>query len=81
MPTIEVLRVRVVPATQTVTAEVADNMNEEQIGQVLATTALAWAQKSGGTPRGAIERALRVLLDNPDALVERSPLILPARTS
>lgn len=77
-----VLRIQVDPATDRMQAECAEGMNLEQIGQVVATAALTYSTMTPGvSPRDVIERALRVLLDNPDAVGERSNIILPGRST
>lgn len=74
-----VLNVHVDTSTGTLRCEVAEHMPPELGAQMFAAAAMAYAKTNtpGASPRDILERAIRQLVDNPDALVDRSLIVAP----
>lgn len=81
MNRIRILQVDVDPLTGTLHCETANNLGHEHAQQMLAAAAMVWASNHGLVPseaRSILERAARLLADNPDAVVDRSLIVRPA---
>lgn len=81
MPNVRILQVDVDTLTGTLHCETATNLGHEHAEQMLAAAALVWSSNHGLPPfeaRAILERAARMLADNPDAVVDRSLIVRPA---